>query len=429
MKNSIISLVMIALLFLLVNPASQAQNEAGKTVPVSIADSLSRLADQYFQLEKGVSDSLLAVSQALAQIESSLDSIQKRHEQVAGSLEDLEQARLSDLEAKYRKRVRKISLTPDFVKAANVSLSALCLSNSLTDYLNDVGQLSNPENEDLGVSLSTNISQVIDRQFFKGKDKVGGVKKSRFLQIVQHIVKSPLVSTLTSAVPVVSAIGSVTDLVSEMAVNNEEVKIEDFQAYQAEMAKYVAFYEALGKAGVEFNTSINNLGIRVDVLNNLLRNFTFERIAALDPEFLGKNGAEITLQEVLRNQFDRDGVLAILQEVEKTHPCDGQHTSGCESLLQDARLAYPDFAMNQARYIADELEIISNEYLKAFGEYQAAVEAVLAGAGSIVVAEMAAKKNQALRLKLQQLEKAFRSAVNTEDVRERFQRLSGGSGV
>jgi hypothetical protein len=342
-------------------------------------------------------------------------------------VEALSQARQAEYKSKYIKRLRKITLTPDFVKAANVSLSALSLSNSLTDYLNDVGQLNNPENEELGVSLSTNVMQMIDNKIFKGKEKVGKVHKSRFLTVVQHIVKSPLVTGLGSVVPVVSALGSVSDLVSDLASSNEEVDMSEFKACQEQIGKYTAFYEALGKAGVNFNTKVNNLGIRIAVLNNLLRNFTFERLEALYPDFSQTNGTQQSINELLLSHYDREVVLTHLQQIEKNHQCASAAAGACEHLLQDPRMAYPDFAINQARYVADELEAIGNEYVKVFHEYQQAIEAVLAGASGIVDPEKADKKSKSLRSKLEQLEKAFRVAMNVEDVRVRFERLTNAN--
>lgn len=392
------------------------------------ADSLSLLTAKYFQMGKGITDSLKAVNLALAELEASIENMDKRHEQVQGSVDALSQARQAEFKAKYAKRLRKISLTPDFVKAANVSLSTLTLSNSLTDYLNDVGQLNNPENEELGVSLTTNVTQMIDSKIFKGKEKAGKLHKSRFLNVVQHIVKSPLVTGLTSVVPVVSALSSVSDLINDIAASNDEVDMAEFKACQEQLAKYMTFYESLGKANAEFNTKVNNLGIRIAVLHNLLRNFTSERLEALYPEqSQALLGSQASLNELLLSHYDRELVLNLLQEIEKNKTCSASGQVCYEQLLHDAHFSYPDFAINQARYVADELEAIGNEYVKVFNEYQSAIERVLTNATGIVDAEKADKKSKSLRNKLDLMEKSFRTAMNVQDVRARFERLTGSN--
>lgn len=341
------------------------------------------------------------------------------------SVQALEQARFTEQEVKFNKRLRKISQTPDFIKAANNSLGALTLSGNLTDYLQDIGSLNNPENKELGLSLQTTITKIIDEKIFRNKNKVGKQDRGRFMNIVGAIIKSPLVSAVAGAIPIVSSLQSVTDLVTSLTVNNEDVSIEDYESYKQEVVTYVAFYEALGHAGAKFNDKINNLNIRIANTENIIRSFAVERTCTLYPAFLDADNTHAPINELTRNYLERDAIAKCVEEIMQAAMLPEKGRPDYEKMLGDPRLAFPDFAVNQARFITDELKVLGNDYLEAFRAYQTDIENVLTGSPNIVQPDKVEMKISSLRTKQAKLEKALLDAMNLEEVRSRFEKLAG----
>lgn len=386
-------------------------------------DSMMKMTAGYLLIEKGGNPphNLEATVQDISIQQRMLTAAVAKTE---GSVNTIEQQLRVEKEAKYKKRLRKVLQGPEFVKAAHTSLSALLLSNTLTDYLSDVGALSNPENAELGLSLQTTVVKIIDDKIFHGKPKVGKQKRQRFLEVVGHVIKSPLVTGITSAIPVVNSLGTITDMVSSMASNNDEVSMEDYEAYKKEIAAYVAFYQSLGQAGAQFDAKINNLGLRSNVLENLLRNFTLERSEILYPQ-LSAGGSPMEMNELIRNYYDKDAIAKIIDQIEQEAMIPDQGVWDFDKLLNDPRLAFPDFAINQARYISDELQTLSKEYLSAFQQYQSTVERILNDAPTIVSPEKAQVKINSLREKLALMEKTYHSAIHVEELQKRFEKLIG----
>lgn len=414
----------IFIAFLLVSgPALFAQTPATE-------DSLTQMVQGYLLIEKacptpGDNASVLELEKTVQVIGRQHDALSKSVSDAEGALLALEQARHEDQLGKYKKRLRKINQAPDFIKAANVSLSALSLSSSLTDYLGDVSSLNNPENEELGLSLQAAVGKIIGEKIFHGEAKAGKQKRGRFMSLVGSIVKSPLMTGLSGVIPVVSSLSAVTNLVSSVVADNEEIPIEDFEVYKKEIAGYVAFYEALGHAGSQFSNKTNNLGIRITVLENLVRNFTLERTEALYPGFAANNSIGVDINDLTRNYFERDAINRLIAGMEQDAVPVGATGPDLDLLLNDPRLAFPDFAVNQARFITDELQALSLEYIAAFQDYQTNIEQILNGAPQIVTPDKARKKSAALRSKLEHLEKSFHAAVHIEEVQNRFHKLSG----
>jgi len=323
------------------------------------------------------------------------------------------------LQTQLNERITKISNTPDFVRAANVSVNALVLSNSLSDYLNDVSSLNNPNNADLGFSLSQKVTDLLASNLFKDPKKKGF---SRFMDIASGIIQHPLVSSLTSALPIVSSLNSVMNLVNNAAIQSPEMPIDDVNKFRDEISKFVAHYQGLADATTHFQAAVIGVQERSDELQITLKSFTTQRIGNLYPAKMESVSKETSLRKVLVDVYEKEKVVKTVQEVLVKYNQNGATSQ--ELALTDPQLVYPEYAVNEARFIYDELNAVSQEYVNSFNEYNNEIIQILEKSKTLGNSEKIDKKIALMKDKLSKVEEAFLNAVHVEEVESRFKALA-----
>ncbi len=359
-----------------------------------------------------------AVDQQAQQVEKQVQQVEKEVQKAEKEIQELKSVQEHFLQTRLDERITKIVNTPDFVRAANTSICAISLSNSLADYLNDVSSLNNPANGDLGFSLSQKVEGMMERHIFKNKKKNGF---ARVMEVSKSIIEHPLVSTLTSALPIVSSLGSVVDLVSNVAIQDPSVPIADVNSFRDEMSKYVTHYQGLADATSKFQLRITTVQERAETLQVFLKNFAVQRIANILPgQETGANKAE-NLRKILVEVYEKEKVVKAVEATVAKYK-QGDEVSQ-EKALTDPALVYPDFVVHEARFFYDEMVAISKEYVAAFNDYQADLMVILEKSKAFGDAEKINAKITAMKLKLDKVEATFLNAVHVEEVESRFKAL------
>ena len=185
----------------------------------TLKDSVKVIYTNYYEL--------LKTKEKLDTLKIKVDNFEELMTSNNKIIKELSKAELFNLEQQLKQRRKKIINTTEFVFAANASLNAIKQLDATSDYMTQISSLNNPDNTDLGFSLSDEISSLVEQKIIKGNNKINGVKNSKFLLFVDNIIKSPVVQTLSSAVPVVSSIKSVVDLVMGNALEGKDISIDD----------------------------------------------------------------------------------------------------------------------------------------------------------------------------------------------------------
>ena len=339
---------------------------------------------------------------------------------VKQGLADVKKAQNTFLQTDMDERITKIVNTPDFVRAANVSLNAISLSNSLTDYLSDVSTLNNPTNGDLGFSLSQKVESMLEDDIFKDTKKKGGL--ARLIEVVKSIIENPLVSSLTSAIPIVNSLGSVMNLVNNMAVENPDVPVENVNKFRADLSKYVQHYQGLADATTKFQGNVYGVQERTEELQIKLKSFTTQRIENLFPGQSEAASKETSLRIVLLEVYQKERVVKTLETVMAKYKLEGDVS--LEKALIDPQLVYPEYVVNEARFLLDELVAISQDYVVSFNDYQHELELVLGKSKEFGDSEKIDQKIALMRVKLSKVEASFLDAVQVEEVEARFKALA-----
>src|SRR5690606_41261812 len=147
------------------------------------------------------------------------------------------------MQEQLNQRKNKIVNTAEFVNVSNVSLNAIKQIDATSDYLSKVTSLNNPENMDLGFSLSKKVMEVLNSSVVKGEKKINGIRTNKFLAMVDNIINSPISESISSAVPVVGALKSVVDLTIGTAVQGKDESVEDVTTLKNSLKLNIEHYE------------------------------------------------------------------------------------------------------------------------------------------------------------------------------------------
>ncbi len=256
-----------------------------KTSMTGIEDNVGKMEGRIEALNSEI-DSLLIVRKSMESINGKIKTIKTTQEEfestVSESLGQLEvinkqQQEILDAQtAKMKQELEecrhRIVETAAFVKTANVSLNTLVLSNALTDYLNKVGDLNNPTNEDLGFSITKKVTELVETDIFKDKKKLGSRKKNKFLGVVGNLINNPITQTLTLGMSsVVTSLTGIDQMVTSTAIETDDVSVDELQIFRKKLKQYVLHYQALSHANTQFEHKLTNIKIRIEALQQLMK--------------------------------------------------------------------------------------------------------------------------------------------------------------
>lgn len=393
----------------------------------TLADTVAQMYKQYFELLKEnqqLADSFKMLNSNMSNNWTHVDEkLSRINNDLSSSLKQVNRLTKNDLltkEARINTKKQKILATSTFIRSANNSFDAIDAALAQSDYLGDVGSLSSPNNTDLGFSLSDEVTQIVQKQIIRNRSKIGASRKAKVVRFIQEMVKNPMVTSFTSTVPALGSINAVIGMVSNLVMNDKKVTVKDYAAFKKDLEKYISHYEALGQANAEFNSNIDKLRTQTEGLRVIVRNFTMERILTMTPK--AKFQSDMELHEIISQFYDRTDlereIDAIVKKYRKGSSLDLQ------GALNEKRLDFPFYAVNQAQFIQQELESIATEYVATYQHYHEDIIKVLMNSKSL------SKEPGKIDVKAKSLEKklvvaveAFERNVKIKEVNKNLQRI------
>ncbi|WP_028887553.1 hypothetical protein [Tenacibaculum ovolyticum] len=375
----------------------------------TLKDSVNVIYKNYFDL--------LKTKQKLDTIAYKINNFEELMVSNNKIIKELSDAELFSLKKQLEQRTKKIINTTEFVFASNASLNAIKQLDATSDYLTQVSSLNNPNNSDLGFSLSHDIANIVEKNIIKRNKKVNGVKKSKFLLFVDNIIKSPIAQTISSAIPVVNSIKSIVNLVMGSALKGKDISIDDVIELKKSLKVYLEHYEGLAKAQTEFEQNLGNLDIRKEGLILLLTQYTKERANTLSPNSIPNQDKNLTLTGLINKHYTEKMVQQKVSQIINLKPLDyNVH-------LTNNLLLYPNYALNQAKFIRDEIESLSNEYVSILSTYQSTLKKVLEKSKNIGDANKIDVKISELDKKLKEVKITFSDNLNLYKLNTTFKTL------
>jgi hypothetical protein len=384
-------------------------------------DSLAQLYVRYMDMSRQLNqiDSMTGVVSSLQTQYKNFDAILRSNNE---SIKRITNAQLFTFDRTLKQQRAKIINTIDFIRSANTSLNAMQVAGTVSTYLENVSQLNNPANNELGFALTDDIVKIIDARILSKK----GLKTNptKFSGVVKEILNAPITNAFTKTVPVVSNIKGVIDLVVNLTANEKNVEVEDLVKMKNDLRKYIEHYEGLEHANHAFTTNLNTLNVRIDALKLILKNYTTERLRPINPNINVDTFHNLT--HLVNKHCDKEVAQIMVDRVLEDFKNDNG-TFNYEKALSDKRLYYPEYAVNQAQFIHDELESISRGFLSNLYTYQQNIEKVLNNSKANKLGELGKidMKIKTLDSLLHNVSDAIKNSVNMEDLQHKLQRING----
>lgn len=373
-----------------------------------LTDSLNKLMAEY-----------KAVTTGFTQVTTRVDGL---NDNLSTSLEQVNRLTQNDLltkEGRLNTKQAKIIATSKFIKSANNSFDAIDAALATSDYLNDVGQLNSPTNEDLGFSLNDEVVKMLDDLIIKNNEKFNNKNPNKFKEFVTSMIENPITTAVASSVPALTAIGAVVDLVANVSVRERGVSASDFRKFKSSLGKYIKHYEQLAQASYDFNANLDNLRVKTDALRVVVTDFTLDRIRTLEPEALDPNISNsdnrININDLLTMHYQYDRLEEKIEKILASHERNGR--MNYQAALDEPKLSYPLYALNQAQFIQQELESITNEYVSNYQLYHDRLTRILNESKPLSKdTEKVDKKQKELDEKLTRLVETFKRNVKIREV-------------
>ncbi len=317
------------------------------------------------------------------------------------------------------RRARLLNST-DFAQSATVSLNAIRQFDATINYLNSIAALNNPDNGELGFTLVEQMTILLDKEIIQGRSKVNGVAVDKLRTLTQRLLENPIMETVATAVPAVGSMKSMLGLVTNLALGGKDVDVDEVAKFQRSMQAYVDHYNSLAAAGTDFHQSLVNLTVRKEGLEQVLRQFVEERVQVSQV-----GGANVDLSrlkdqsitEVVNRHYTRTEMETYVKTLEAS-------AKGNDfNLLVEPKLAYPDYAVSQAKFIRDETLSLGREYVTIFRTYQRSIKATLETSKAIGKAKLIEAKMATLDKQLEVAIAAFDESVNAGRLDDTFKKL------
>ncbi|WP_299461367.1 hypothetical protein [uncultured Microscilla sp.] len=376
-------------------------------------------------------EGLAQTQQMSKELRDSLNSIYKRHNTLrqevnvgVKAIKDIKIKDLLDAKNRYTTNVRSIKTTANFIYAFNNGLNGLEASLAFTDYANAINILNNPQNNELGFSLETEIVGLINQQVVGKLRRFRRRKKSRFLGVVSTILRNPITQSLVSSVPAVNSIYSVANLVNNTVVNHKGVSAGDLKNFHEGLRKYVEHYDNLSALNKVLAVTNENLKVKTEALRKLTNEFVKEMVATLYNAQSMTTLKDKSLNDIIDQYYTYSQVMRHIEKIEKSYVSSNSNQISYHIIVRDDRVGYSVLARNKIEFITGEIEQISSEYVTALEEYHKNIVIILTNAYKL--SKNPAKiqtKIKKLNQQFEQVKKDYQKKVNIKNIRNRLNEI------
>jgi hypothetical protein len=320
--------------------------------------------------------------------------------------------------------VRSIKTTANFIYAFNNGLNGLEASLVFSDYANAINSLNNPQNNELGFSLETEIVGLINNSIVGKLRRFRRRKKSRFLGVVSTILRNPITQSLVSSVPAVNSIYSVANLVNNTVVNHKGVSAGDLKVFHEGLRKYVEHYDNLSALNKVLLVTNENLKVKTQALRKLTSQFVKEMVSSLYNTQDMNTLKSKSLNDIIDSYYTYSQVMRHIEKIEKSYTSSRSGQLNYNIIVRDDRLGYSVIARNKIEFITREIEQISSEYLTALEEYHKNIVVILTNAYKLSKSPAKIKaKIKKLDQQFAQVKKDYLKKINIKNIKDRLNEI------
>nr|WP_320022211.1 hypothetical protein [uncultured Draconibacterium sp.] len=179
---------------------------------------------------------------------------------------------------------------------------------------------NNPSSNILGASFTDVVTKAAEKHFLQALDKKD---KTRFTDIINKIVKNPIVSSVLSSNPVTSVVASITNAASDFFTNNiTGAKVKDLEvhtknvfdqnkleAFNKELAPYIKFYDEMIKANDNYFNGLSRLKAKNKYLSENISSYNVKLIMSLGLDLSSSVPKSTQANNIFTLQKDKYGFI------------------------------------------------------------------------------------------------------------------------
>ncbi len=303
---------------------------------------------------------ILDMSRAVKELKNQNENLRNRIENQSKSINDLSKNQMLSDQAKWE--LIKGNLSKAVVIYQKLSDAILDLKSQVInqDFQGYVKELSSVEKNPLGFSFDQMIIKIAEsKSIFKKKKK-----NEKFVNTLKALSTSPIVSLIPYASQAVSLSSAAINVAYSAGFQDKKVPLENVQAFEKDLKRYIGYYAALDKANL-LNQNSSTQAIAG------LENLQFELLDKLKKDLIkiGLNPREQRADETLDDYFNfltrelneffiRNLITNIEQKYKKT---DGK--------LNVVELLNNELDIRHVNNNLDQMEQISSKFVNIYDQY------------------------------------------------------------
>ena len=252
---------------------------------------------------------------------------------IAQSETDLTNAKLKEIQEQflslksdiaYQDSIEFINTKYSILKAIQDGPKLEFDFTKVTDRIRVVGLMSklnkanNPASDILGVSFVDVVTKAAETHFTK---ELPDREKPRFVDIVNKIIKNPIVSSVLNSNPVTSVVSSITNAAAGFFSTNvfgervRELTVETknlfdqkkLEAFNKELSPYISFYDNMIKTTDKYLIGVDQLKNKYSYLNDNVKNYNMSLLNSLNIKKGSSSPLSVQVDAEFKLTFDKYG--------------------------------------------------------------------------------------------------------------------------
>lgn len=246
----------------------------------------------------------------------------------------------------------------DIAISSTYNLQALILKES---YRNKIATINNPTSNELGFSLEFEIQNALKPLLQKAKN----TNASKFGQVVGSLLETGKRSPV-SLFPAGNVFTSIVSMVGSLTVKERGIEQQDLDNFIRSIEKYFNQYERLYQSNLLFNNNMEQLKVKLGLLQDDIRLLLQDLIIALDRKIKRQQLKSLSPEDLMLKYFDLKIVNALLS-------------------ISDGKdeIYFPTDAVKSCKEIANAVQRIYNEYTTIYNTNYQEIKNIIANSKSL----------------------------------------------
>jgi len=232
-------------------------------------------------------------------------------------------------------RYTSASLFLDAAISSANNLQALILKES---YRNKIASLNNPTSNELGFNLEIEIQNALKPLM----QKVHKTNTNKFSQVVSSFVNTG--KTTMSLFPAGNVFTSILSLAGNLTVTEKSIEQQDLDNFIKSIEKYFNQYERLYQSNVTFNSNMEKLKVRLQLLQDDIKLLMQDLTVAMDKGIKREQLKSLSTEEMMLKYLENRKIQEQVSKSPSNAVFPPDAIRSCKDIANSIKRTYDDYA-------------------------------------------------------------------------------------